>query len=374
MKEVSFDNAALYELTQDSLELIQEFPDGMVEDCLNDLVADDLDRSEDSGGLEDSLEDITEAHENLQIRFIIYQLKSPGKKGKKILTLTKHKSNLNSLLPEKAYKKLLRELSKPKIRSEVDYQIVYCKRLVNMLRKRLESELKSESLPATRYSKLHTARLFLRFQGLEGYLKIPPFNTKIKRGIRIPISITDDEFTKFIRTIANTPTPNNGLNYKIHRDLALYSLMRTTGATPSELVNLEYRDFKIKEDGRITSVELTNKDNEKRKMPVGEITSGYLIGYIRDYNIDSERHPIKEGKLFRNNQYKKISTRYLGKNLEKYARQAMLERQNLEPMSLRYAFAKEQSDSGASAEELAELLGIKEERAREIIIMLKGNL
>lgn len=39
--------------------------------------------------------------------------------------------------------------------------------------------------------------------------------------------------------------------------------------------------------------------------------------------------------------------------------------------SLRYAFAKEQIDDRASPKELAELLGIKEVRAKELVVLLK---
>lgn len=185
------------------------------------------------------------------------------------------------------------------------------------------------------------------------------------------IFITDEEYKRIIDTIRNTTLPASVPGFTKERDEAAYTIIRRTGITPSELVNLEFNDLQTSGD-KITYIRIVKKNNEERNMLIDKTISDCIINYMVRYNRTNNQLSIKEGKLFRSENNQKIDSRSIRRRFKQYARTAGLERwEILDLMSLRYVFAKEQIDKGAGVKELCRLLGIKEVRAREMISLLK---
>ena len=135
----------------------------------------------------------------------------------------------------------------------------------------------------------------------------------------------------------------------------MLELMYATGVRVAELtkLNLGHIDFKNR------LIRVTGKRRKERIVPFGEPALEALKTYldVRDGFLDnapvSEREPEA---LFLNYQGTRLTTRSVGRMVEKYIR-ICAGKYDISPHALRHSFATHLLDSGADLRDIQELLG-----------------
>jgi len=333
-------------------ELTDDFPPEMVRECL-----DELEVSEPEQETPREIIEIKDDYETLHVRLMIYQLKSPKKRDAAMRTLTQNKSNLNAIFPEKTHKKLIKELKKLRSATKREYEEAYCFGLIKKLEQGVEKELQSNSTPATKYSRLHTARLFLQSLGFDKYLNVAPFNTRIKVKEKRRVAIFNYEFQELIQAIKNAPRLNKNSEHRKLKDLCYFMLMRNAGAMPHELAKLKYSDF----DEKTGFIKLRDERGKERRLPLDDKTRRYLIEQCAESPNSDKNQSLLKG----------TGPRYMRCRFEMYAELAGLERNNLSPKSLRYAFAKQKIRRKTNRTYISKCLGMTKQSADKIISFYK---
>jgi integrase/recombinase XerC len=198
--------------------------------------------------------------------------------------------------------------------------------------------------------KLAALRTFFQFLVREGMLEMNPAKLVSTPRLekKLPKHLSIEEAIKFIET----PKLDTDLG---KRDRAMLELMYATGVRVAELtkLNLGHIDF------RNRLIRVTGKRRKERIVPFGEPALEALKNYleIRDGFLDaapiSEREPEA---LFLNYQGTRITTRSVGRMVEKYIRECA-GRYDISPHALRHSFATHLLDSGADLRDIQELLG-----------------
>ena len=139
------------------------------------------------------------------------------------------------------------------------------------------------------------------------------------------------------------------------RDRAMLELMYATGVRVAELtkLNLGHIDF------RNRLIRVTGKRRKERIVPFGEPALAALKVYLGVRDGFLEAAPISEREpeaLFLNYQGTRITTRSVGRVVEKYIR-LCAGRYDISPHALRHSFATHLLDSGADLRDIQELLG-----------------
>jgi integrase/recombinase XerC len=135
----------------------------------------------------------------------------------------------------------------------------------------------------------------------------------------------------------------------------MLELMYATGVRVSELTKMGLADIDFK--NRL--IRVTGKRRKERIVPFGEEAQEALQKYlaVRDRFLNSA--PISEREpdaLFLNYQGTRITTRSVGRMVEKYIR-ICAGMHNISPHALRHSFATHLLDSGADLRDIQELLG-----------------
>jgi integrase/recombinase XerC len=198
--------------------------------------------------------------------------------------------------------------------------------------------------------KLAALRTFFQFLVREGVLEQNPAKLVSTPRLekKLPKHLSIEEAIKFIET----PDTDTDLG---KRDRAMLELMYATGVRVAELtkLNLGHIDF------RNRLIRVTGKRRKERIVPFGEPALDALKSYldVRDGFLNnapiSEREPEA---LFLNYQGTRITTRSVGRMVEKYIR-VCAGRYDISPHALRHSFATHLLDSGADLRDIQELLG-----------------
>jgi integrase/recombinase XerC len=198
--------------------------------------------------------------------------------------------------------------------------------------------------------KLAALRTFFQFLVREGVLEMNPAKLVATPRLekKLPVHLSIEEAISFIET----PDVKTDLG---KRDRAMLELMYATGVRVAELtkMNLGHIDFKNR------LIRVTGKRRKERIVPFGEPALEALRTYldIRDKFLDaapvSEREPEA---LFLNYQGTRITTRSVGRMVEKYI-SICAGRYEISPHALRHSFATHLLDSGADLRDIQELLG-----------------
>src|SRR6185437_9794573 len=198
--------------------------------------------------------------------------------------------------------------------------------------------------------KLAALRTFFQFLVREGVLEMNPAKLVATPRLekKLPVHLSIEEAIRFIET----PDLTTDLG---KRDRAMLELMYATGVRVAELtkMNLGHIVFKNR------LIRVTGKRRKERIIPFGEPALEALRTYldIRDKFLDaapiSEREPEA---LFLNYQGTRITTRSVGRMVEKYIR-ICAGRYDISPHALRHSFATHLLDSGADLRDIQELLG-----------------
>jgi len=198
--------------------------------------------------------------------------------------------------------------------------------------------------------KLAALRTFFQFLVREGLLVLNPAKLvatpKLEK--KLPKHLSIEEAVRFIES----PDPETDLG---KRDRAMLELLYATGVRVAELTTLNLADV----DFRNQLARVTGKRRKQRIVPFGEPASAAIRSYLEVRDKFLMNAPISkrdDEALFLNYQGTRITTRSVGRMVEKYIR-ICAGMHNISPHALRHSFATHLLDSGADLRDIQELLG-----------------
>lgn len=200
--------------------------------------------------------------------------------------------------------------------------------------------------------KLASLRTFFQFLVREGVQENNPAKLvatpKVER--KLPTHLSVEDTIRFIET----PDLQTDLG---RRDRAILEFLWATGMRVGELVGLNLKDIDFRE--RLTRV--TGKRKKQRILPFGEPALQALMFYLNETRPmflnncpPSERD---DQAVFLNYQGTRITTRSVGRMVDKYIKLCTDINRDISPHSLRHSFATQMLDAGADLREIQELLG-----------------
>lgn len=199
--------------------------------------------------------------------------------------------------------------------------------------------------------KLASLRTFFQFLIREGKLESNPAKQvatpKIER--KLPNHLSIEDAVRFIET----PDVTTDLG---RRDRAIIEFLYATGIRVGELVGINLADVDLKEK----MVRVTGKRKKQRIVPFGEPALQALMLYLEETRgVFLNNCPVVDRDpqaLFLNYQGTRITTRSVGRLIDKYIKQCA-DIHDISPHSLRHTFATHLLDSGADLRDIQELLG-----------------
>jgi integrase/recombinase XerC len=198
--------------------------------------------------------------------------------------------------------------------------------------------------------KLAALRTFFQFLVREGMLEMNPAKLVSTPRLekKLPKHLSVEEAIKFVET----PNIETDLG---KRDRAMLELMYATGVRVAELTKLNFGhvDFKNR------LIRVTGKRRKERIVPFGEPALEALQMYLEVRERFLSAAPISQREpeaIFLNYQGTRITTRSVGRMVEKYIR-ICAGRYDISPHALRHSFATHLLDSGADLRDIQELLG-----------------
>lgn len=198
--------------------------------------------------------------------------------------------------------------------------------------------------------KLAALRTFFQFLVREGVLELNPAKLVSTPRLekKLPKHLSIEEAIRFIES----PDQETDLG---KRDRAMLELMYATGVRVAELTTLNLADV----DFRNRLIRVTGKRRKQRIVPFGDPAGEAIRNYleVRDkflFNAPVSRRD--DEALFLNYQGTRITTRSVGRMVEKYIR-ICAGMHNISPHALRHSFATHLLDSGADLRDIQELLG-----------------
>ena len=211
----------------------------------------------------------------------------------------------------------------------------------------LHSEQKKKASIAR---KLAALRTFFQFLVREGMLELNPAKIvatpKLEK--KLPKHLSIEDAVRFIES----PDPEADLG---KRDRAMLELMYATGVRVAELTTLNLADV----DFGNQLVRVTGKRRKQRIVPFGDPAGAAIRSYLEVREKFLFNAPVSkrdEEALFLNYQGTRITTRSVGRMVEKYIR-LCAGMHNISPHALRHSFATHLLDSGADLRDIQELLG-----------------
>lgn len=198
--------------------------------------------------------------------------------------------------------------------------------------------------------KLASLRSFYRFAMRNGLATSNPAKPlrNPRRHRKLPHVLTSDEVGRLL--IAPPGDSVAGL-----RDRAILETIYSAGLRVSELVNL--RDQDVDRDQQILRVR--GKGRKERLSPLGSFALRAVDRYVARRTRAGEVEAMKrQGPLFVNRFGRILTTRSVGRMLDKYIAAAELDTRT-SPHTLRHSFATHLLDRGADIRSVQELLGHK---------------
>ena len=199
--------------------------------------------------------------------------------------------------------------------------------------------------------KLASLRTFFQFLVREGVLETNPAKLvstpRIER--KLPTHLSVEDAIRFI----DTPDPETDLG---KRDRAILEFLYATGVRVSELVKLNLKDI----DFPNKLVRVTGKRRKQRIVPFHDLALHKLYDYLmirQNFLDNAPPNQRDEQAFFLNYQGTRITTRSVGRMVDKYIKQCSDIHPDISPHSLRHSFATHLLDSGADLRDIQELLG-----------------
>lgn len=207
----------------------------------------------------------------------------------------------------------------------------------------------SELAKSTIARRLASLRSFFRFGQRDGWAAANPAKPlrNPRRNRPLPHFLSTDEIGRLL----DAPRGRGSLPL---RDRAILETLYSAGLRVSELVGLNDSDLDL-ESGL---VRVRGKGRRERLSPIGSFAAKAL----RRWMAERDRHRRKPSDgpvpLFVNRLGSRLTTRSVGRMLEKYLRETGLDRRT-SPHTLRHSFATHLLDRGADIRSVQELLGHK---------------
>lgn len=202
---------------------------------------------------------------------------------------------------------------------------------------------------ATIARRLASLRSFFRFGQREGWVHgnpARPLRTP-RRERALPYCLTDAEVARLLAA----PPADQPLGL---RDRAILETMYSAGLRVGELVGLNDGDVSMSEE----VLRVRGKGRRERIAPLGSYALSALQQWLRVRRISPREPQGADAPLFVSRLGRRLTTRSVGRLLEKYLAQAGLDRRTT-PHTLRHSFATHLLDRGADIRSVQELLGHK---------------
>lgn len=197
--------------------------------------------------------------------------------------------------------------------------------------------------------RLASMRSFFRFGQREGWTKANP--AKALRNPRKARSLPHFLSTEDIGRLLRAPPMDTPMGL---RDRAILETMYSAGLRVSEVVGLNDADL----DFAAEVLRIRGKGRRERLSPIGS----YAIRALNRWLAVRQLHPKEKSgaaaPVFTNKFGRRLTTRSVGRMLEKYLRESSLDTRTT-PHTLRHSFATHLLDRGADIRSVQELLGHK---------------
>ena len=198
--------------------------------------------------------------------------------------------------------------------------------------------------------KLATLRTFFKFLCREEVLKLNPARlvTSPRLEKKLPVTLSVDDVVRFIET----PDTDTALG---KRDRAILELLYGTGMRVSECCGLNIDDI----DFNHMSIRVRGKGRKERIVPFGSKAKEALelyLGVRGELLAEADEEQREPLAIFLNYQGTRISTRSVGRMIDKYLK-ICADMRNISPHSLRHSFATHLLSAGADLRSIQELLG-----------------
>ncbi|QDU94320.1 tyrosine recombinase XerC [Lignipirellula cremea] len=197
--------------------------------------------------------------------------------------------------------------------------------------------------------RLASLRSFFRFCQREGLSDSNPAKPlrNPRREKKLPHFLSTDE----IGSLLQTPPRDEPLGL---RDRALLETMYSAGLRVSELVGMNDGDI----DWENELVRIRGKGRKERLAPMGSFALRALRNWFKQRRLAPSVPQGLEAPVFVNKFGKRLTTRSVGRMLEKYLKLTGLDLRTT-PHTLRHSFATHLLDRGADIRSVQELLGHK---------------
>lgn len=197
--------------------------------------------------------------------------------------------------------------------------------------------------------RLACLRSFFRFccrEGLAGSNPAQALRTP-RIGRKLPHFLSTDQISRLLEAPpANQP---QGL-----RDRAILETIYSAGLRVAELVGMNVNDW----DRDANVVRVFGKGRKERISPIGSFAAAALTNWLDVREPHPDASGDDQSAMFLNRFGRRLTTRSVGRMLEKHLKQSGLDRLT-SPHSLRHSFATHLLDGGADLRSVQELLGHK---------------
>lgn len=197
--------------------------------------------------------------------------------------------------------------------------------------------------------RLACLRTFFRFCCREQLVQANPAKAlrTPRAGRKLPHFLTAEQ----IVTLLESPNPMEPLGL---RDRAILETLYSAGLRVAELVGLNIGDWNRDAD----VIRVLGKGRKERIAPIGRHASKALQRWLEVREPSDNANPVHRDAMFLNKNGTRITTRSIGRMLEKYLLETGLEKITT-PHTLRHTFATHLLDGGADLRSVQELLGHK---------------
>lgn len=197
--------------------------------------------------------------------------------------------------------------------------------------------------------RLASMRSFFRFGQREGWTDTNPAKPlrNPRQGRSLPHFLSPDDLGRLLEAPPADEPP--GL-----RDRAILETMYSAGLRVSEVVGLDQGDL----DFAAGVLRVRGKGRRERLAPIGSYAAGALRRWLRVRTLHRDEPSGPESPVFVNKFGRRLTTRSVGRMLEKHLKLAGLDGRTT-PHSLRHSFATHLLDRGADIRSVQELLGHK---------------
>ncbi|HZZ27914.1 MAG TPA: tyrosine recombinase XerC [Pirellulales bacterium] len=197
--------------------------------------------------------------------------------------------------------------------------------------------------------RLASMRSFFRFGQREGWATTNP--AKPLRNPRKPRDLPHFLSSDDLARLLETPPANQAMGL---RDRAILETLYSAGLRVSELVGVNDDDL----DTAAGVVRVRGKGRKERLAPLGSFAEKAITRWVKVRKIDSTLTRQPRRPIFTNKFGRRLTTRSVGRLLEKYLKISGLDRRTT-PHTLRHSFATHLLDRGADIRSVQELLGHK---------------